>query len=82
MPGVVKVSAPLVAPAEMLPVVQAPVSEVAVWVAGVEFVQLTLDPAGTLIGLGEKHQVVEEQVTIWAGEVAALAPIAPPVRIT
>ena len=58
----------------MLPVVQAPVSEVAVCLGPVLFVQVTLEPAVIWIGFGLKHQdAAPEQSTIRAGALAALA---------
>jgi len=40
----------------MLPVFQAPVSEVAVCVGAVELVQVTVEPAVIWMGFGLKHQ--------------------------
>jgi len=58
----------------MLPVVQAPVSEVAVCLGAVLFIQVTVEPAVTRMGFGLKHQgAAPEQSTIWAGALAALA---------
>jgi hypothetical protein len=49
----------------MLPVFQAPVSEVEVWVGAVVLVQVTVDPAVIRMGLGLKHQgVAPAQFTI------------------
>ena len=66
--------AALVAPGAMLPVFQAPLSEVAVCVGAVVLAQVTVDPALMRMGFGLKHQGgVPAQLTIWAGELAALA---------
>ena len=55
----------LVAPGAMLPVPQAAVSEVAVWVSGVPLVQVTVEPTVICMGFGLKHQdVVPAQLTI------------------
>jgi hypothetical protein len=48
--------APLVPPGAMLPVVQAPVSEVAVCVGPVALFQVTVDPTVIRTGFGLKHQ--------------------------
>ena len=54
--------------------VQAPVSEVAVCLGAVLFIQVTVEPAVTRMGFGLKHQgAAPEQSTIWAGALAALA---------
>ena len=55
----------LVAPDAMLPVSQAPVSEVAVWVGAVALVQVTVEPTVIWIGFGLKHHDgVPAQLTI------------------
>jgi hypothetical protein len=46
----------LVVPDAMLPVSQAPVSEVAVCVGAVVFVQVTVEPTVIWMGFGLKHQ--------------------------
>jgi hypothetical protein len=46
----------LVAPGAMLPVSQAPVSDVAVCTGAVALVQLTVEPTVTWMGFGLKHQ--------------------------
>ncbi len=51
-----KETALLVVPGAMLPVFQAPVSEVEVWVGAVELVQVTVQPAMIRMGFGLKHQ--------------------------
>jgi hypothetical protein len=51
-----KETALLVVPGAMLPVFQAPESEVEVWVGEVELVQVTVDPAVIRMGFGLKHQ--------------------------
>src|ERR1700694_1214938 len=63
----------LVAPGAMLAVVHAPVSAVAVCVGPVALVQLTVEPTVIRMGFGLKHQDVAAQLTICAGELAALA---------
>jgi len=69
-----KEMAVLVAPGAMLPVSQAPVSDVAVCTGAVALVQLTVEPTVTWMGFGLKHQGgVPAQLTIWAGVLAALA---------
>ena len=61
-------------PGAMLPVFQAPVFEVEVCVGAVALVQVTVDPAAMRMGFGLKHHgVVAAQLTICAGELAALA---------
>jgi len=45
----------LVAPGAMLPVPQAGVSEVAVWVSAVLLVQVTVEPTVIWMGFGLKH---------------------------
>jgi len=68
------VTAALVVPGAMLPVVQAPVSEVAVCVGPVALVQVTVEPTVIWMGFGLKHQGgVPAQSTIRAGVLAALA---------
>src|ERR671937_2627870 len=58
----------------MLPVSQAPVSDVDVWVGPVLFVHVTLEPAVIRIGFGLKQpNGLLEQVTIWADVLAAAA---------
>ncbi|MDQ6712332.1 MAG: hypothetical protein M3Z28_03965 [Candidatus Dormibacteraeota bacterium] len=65
VPAVGNAMALLVAPDEMLPVFQAPVSEVAVCVGPVALVQLTVEPAVMRMGFGLKHHgVVAAQFTI------------------
>jgi len=69
-----KATAALVPPGAMLPVVQAPVSELAVCLGPVLFVQVTVEPTVIRIGFGLKHQgAAPEQSTIRAGALAALA---------
>jgi hypothetical protein len=74
VPAVGKATAALVAPGAMLPVFQAPMSEVEVCVGAVELVQVTVEPTVIRMGFGLKHQGgVPAQFTIEAGELAALA---------
>jgi hypothetical protein len=65
VPAVGNATALLVPPDAMLPVFQAPVSEVEVWGGAVVLVQVTVDPAVIRMGLGLKHQgVAPAQFTI------------------
>jgi len=58
----------------MLPVVHAPVSEVAVCIGPVLFIQVTVEPTVIWMGFGLKHHGgIPAQSTIRAGAFAALA---------
>jgi hypothetical protein len=60
-----KETALLVVPGAMLPVFQAPVSEVEVCVGAVELAQVTVEPAVIRMGFGLKHHGgVPAQLTI------------------
>jgi hypothetical protein len=73
-PAVENAMALLVAPGAMVPVLQAPLSEVAVCATAVVLAQVTVEPIVTWIGFGLKHHGgVPAQLTIWAGVLAALA---------
>jgi hypothetical protein len=64
----------LVAPGAMVPVLQAPLSELAVCATAVVLAQVTVEPTVTWIGFGLKHQGgVPAQLTICAAVLAALA---------
>jgi len=73
VPAVLKAMLPLVAPGATLPVSQAPVSDVDVWVTPASLVHVTRSPAVTRIGFGLKQAIAGGQFSIRADEVAAAA---------